>query len=205
MNKILKGVIGCAAVAVILALSIRIERLDTRTTTTFDPTRQVEQFWTEQLPKLLAGDRVVDAELFDAEVKNNRQLLIDRYGLTLGIGAPYSMLLGGVFRLEQLDEELAVLKSDGGATLSMRTAYIFGNTVREATGAFSIDDFENTMDFNHIAMELNRMVSERVIQPATEWLKEGARLRIIGAIDIPIMGQADEHFEVIPLLIQPAE
>lgn len=205
MKRAIKAIVWCVAVVVILALSLRIERLDERTSAEFDPTEQVEHFWTEELPALLMGDRVVEVEIFCQELKNNRQLLIDRYGLTLGIGAPYSLLLGGEFTVAEVGEELTTLRTEAGAAFQMRTAYIFGNTVREATGAFSIDDYENTMDFNRIASELNDRVVERIVAPAEELFQAGTRLRVVGAIDLTPKGPADEVFELIPLSIQPCE
>ena len=205
MKRVIKAIAWCVAVVIILALSLKVERLDERTTAEFDPTEQVEHFWNEELAALLVGDRVVEVDLFCQELKNNRQLLIDRYGLTLGIGAPYSLLLGGEFTVAEVGEELTTLRTEAGATLLMRTAYIFGNTVREATGAFSIDDYENTMDFNRIASELNDRVVERIVAPAEELLRVGSRLRVVGALDLSPKGQADEVFELIPLSIQKCE
>lgn len=205
MKRVIKAIAWCVAVVIILGLSLKVERLDERTTAEFDPTEQVEHFWNEELPTLLVGDRVVGVDLFCQELKNNRQLLIDRYGLTLGIGAPYSLLLGGDFTVAEVGEELTTLRAEAGATFLMRTAYIFGNTVREATGAFSIDDYENTMDFNSIASELNDRVVERIVAPATDLLQAGNSLRVVGALDLTPKGPADEVFELIPLSIQPCE
>ena len=205
MKRVIKAIAWCVVVVIILALSLKVERLDERTTAEFDPTEQVEHFWNEALPALLIGDRVVEVELFCQALKNNRQLLIDRYGLTLGIGAPYSLLVGGAFTVTEVGEELTTLRTEAGATFLMRTAYIFGNTVREATGAFSIDDYENTMDFNRIASELNDRVMERIVAPAEELFQAGNRLRVVGAIDLTPKRPADEVFELIPLSIQPCE
>lgn len=205
MKRVTKAIAWCVAVVMILALSLKVERLDERTSAEFDPTEQVEHFWAEELPALLTGDRVVEVEIFCQELKNNRQLLIDRYGLTLGIGAPYSLLLGGEFTVAEVGEELSTLRTEAGATLLMRTAYIFGNTVREATGAFSIDDYENTMDFNSIASELNDRVVECIVAPAEALLRVGSRLRVVGALDLTPKGGEEETFELIPLLIQATE
>lgn len=205
MKRVTKAIAWCVAVVMILALSLKVERLDERTSAEFDPTEQVEHFWAEELPALLTGDRVVEVEIFCQELKNNRQLLIDRYGLTLGIGAPYSLFLGGEFTVMEVGEELTTLRTEAAATFQMRTAYIFGNTVREATGSFSIDDYENTMDFNSIASELNDRVVECIVAPAEALLRVGSRLRVVGALDLTPKGQADEVFELIPLLIQATE
>ena len=202
MKRVIKAIAWCVAVVIILALSLKVERLDERTTAEFDPTEQVEHFWNEELAALLVGDRVVGVDLFCQELKNNRQLLIDRYGLTLGIGAPYSLLLGGEFTVAEVGEELTTLRAEAGATLLMRTAYIFGNTVREATALFSIDDYENTMDFNLVSSELNRRIQQEVIDPQREALIEGARLQVFGALDLPQEGLPKGRFELIPLTLK---
>lgn len=205
MKRYRKILLGTLALLAVAALSIKVEPLNERIQKEFDPAQHVARFWTEELPKLLDGDRVVDADLFREELKHNRRFLIERYGLTLGIGAPYSLLLGGEFEVVEVGEELTTLRTAAQTELAMRTAYIFGNTVREASGSFSIDDYENTMDFNHISAALNRCVIERVITPILPSLGTGARLRVVGAVDLPAEGMPKGLFELIPLQITPLE
>lgn len=185
----------------VVALSIKVERLDTLSTQEFDPAEEIARFWDTERPALLESDRVVDADLFQEELKHNRLFLIDRYGLTLGIGAPYSLLLRGDFEVVAVEEEVVHLRTEAGAEFDMRTAYIFGNTVREASGAFSIDDYENTMDFNHISAALNRCVVEQVVAPIAASLQAGVSLRVVGAVDLPVEGMPKGRFELIPLSI----
>lgn len=185
----------------VVALSIKVERLDTLSTQEFDPAEEIARFWDTERPALLESDRVVDADLFQEELKHNRSFLIDRYGLTLGIGAPYSLLLRGDFEVVAVEEEVVHLRTEAGAEFGMRTAYIFGNTVREASGAFSIDDYENTMDFNHISAALNRCVVEQVVAPVAASLQAGVSLRVVGAVDLPAEGMPKGRFELIPLSI----
>lgn len=202
MKKMIKWGAWCLTTVIVVLLSVKIEPLDERTTQHFDPTKELETFWTEELPKLLQSDRIVDADLFRAELKNNRKLLIDRYGSTLGIGAPYSMLLGGEFEVVEVGEELTLIRTAQGAEFDLRTAYIFGNTVREATALFSIDDYENTMDFNLVSSELNRRIQQEVIDPQREALVEGVRLQLVGALDLPQEGHPKGRFELIPLTLK---
>ena len=201
MKKIVTWTLRILAVVAVVALSIQLEPLDQRASETFDPTQDIEAFWSDELPELLQGYRVVDADLFRAELKNNRKLLVDRYGSTIGIGAPYSMLLGGEFEVMAVGEELTHIRTAQGAEFDLRTNYIFGNTVREATAAFSIDDYENTMDFNLVSSELNRRIIEQVIAPQRDQLAVGVRLQVVGAIDLPQEGLPKGRFELIPLTL----
>ncbi len=191
-------------ILLIVSFSIRIEPLDSRQTGTFDPMKEVNHFWHTELPKLLRSDRIVDADLFRNELRLNRKLLIDRYGRTLGIGAPYSMLVGGRFEVVEVGEELVGLRTAAGARFDLRRDLLFGNTVREVSGSFSIDDYENTMDFNHIAAALNRCVLERVIAPNTALLGVGARVEVIGAVDLAPSGEPKACYELIPLHLTAA-
>jgi hypothetical protein len=202
MKRYLKILLGTLTLLAVVALSIKVEPLSERTPKKFDPTEHVARFWAEELPTLLASDRVVDADLFREELKHNRRFLIERYGLTLGIGAPYSLLLGGEFEVVEVGEELTTLRTAAQTELAMRTAYIFGNTVREATALFSIDDYENTMDFNLVSSELNRRIQQEVISPQREALVEGARLQVVGALDLPQEGLPKGRFELIPLTLK---
>ncbi len=199
MKKCLKWIGWIAAIVLIVAASIRPEPLDSRQTGTFDPMKEVDRFWRNELPQLLGSDRIVDADLFREELKRNRKTLIDRYGRTLGIGAPYSMLVNGRFEVIEVGEELIRLRSKAGNDYLLRTALLFGNTVREVSGCFSIDDYENTMDFNHIAAALNRCVLERVVAPNIARLTAGGTLHVIGAVDLSLEGEENASYELIPL------
>lgn len=202
MKKMIKWGAWCLATVIVVLLSVKIEPLDEHTTQTFDPAKELETFWTEELPQLLLSDRIVDADLFRAELKNNRKLLVDRYGSTLGIGAPYSMLIGGDFEVVEVGEELVHIRTSQGAEFDLRTAYIFGNTAREATALFSIDDYENTMDFNLVSSELNQHILQEIIAPQRDALIQGARLHIVGALDLPQEGLPKGRFELIPLTLK---
>ncbi len=202
MKKMIKWGAWCLATVIVVLLSVKIEPLDEHTTQTFDPAKELETFWTEELPQLLLSDRIVDADLFRAELKNNRKLLVDRYGSTLGIGAPYSMLIGGEFEVVTVGEELTLIRTAQGAEFDLRTAYIFGNTAREATALFSIDDYENTMDFNLVSSELNQHILQEIIAPQRDALIQGARLHIVGALDLPQEGLPKGRFELIPLTLK---
>lgn len=205
MKKCMQWIGALLLVALILIGSIRIEPLDSRQTGAFDPTREVESFWRNELPKLLQSDRIVEADLFRNELKLNRKLLIDRYGRTLGIGAPYSLLVGGRFEVIEVGEELVRLHTEQGAAYDLRIDLLFGNTVREVSGSFSIDDYENTMDFNHIAAALNSCVLERVVAPNAAQLRVGAQLHIVGAVDLASSGEPKACYELIPLHIEAAD
>lgn len=202
MKKMIKWGAWCLATVIVVLLSVKIEPLDEHTTQTFDPAKELETFWTEELPQLLLSDRIVDADLFRAELKNNRKLLVDRYGSTLGIGAPYSMLIGGDFEVVEVGEELVHIRTSQGAEFDLRTAYIFGNTAREATALFSIDDYENTMDFNLVSSELNQHILQEIIAPQRDALIQGARLQLVGALDLPQEGLPKGRFELIPLTLK---
>ena len=190
MKKIVIWALRILAVVVVIALSVRLSPLDQQTSNSFDPTQAIAHFWDNELPQLLQGDRVVDADLFRAELKNNRKLLVDRYGSTLGIGAPYSMLLGGEFEVVAVGEELTHIRTAQGAEFDLRTNYIFGNTAREATAAFNL-----------ISSELNRRIIEQVVAPQRDALTVGARLQVVGAIDLPQEGLPKGRFELIPLTL----
>ena len=46
---------------------------------------------------------------------------------------------------------------------TIATEFIFGNAVRDATGLININEFKNTMDFNNVSAELNRIIREKVL------------------------------------------
>lgn len=212
-KKAIYTVAGIAVGAFCLYHSVYITSLSARNEElmrqNFKPEQTVAHFWENDLEGLL--EKAVELRTFDSLLVRNPQSLAQSYGKTLGIGAPYSIIVRGTGTIDSIGNERIYLHpvsapEPGGKprVYAIQTAFIFSNTVREASGAFHIDDFENTMDFNLISAELNRRIVEEVAAPMAEKLKPGEQVDFYGAADVHPGKAVPVVMVVVPLRLTVA-
>jgi len=130
--------------------------------------------------------------------KNNDFEALMTSGRTLGVSDDRYFLVGGEGEVLQVEEE-NLLVSFGDQQIRIATDFIYGNTLRDASGLVSISDYANTMDFNNISVEMNRLVKEEVLKPIVSKFEVGQTILFKGATKININTPND------PLRIIPAE
>jgi predicted lipoprotein len=184
--------------------SVYFEKLDAKkaqdSIKNFNPADRAKYFWEHELDEILTS--AIDLELFDSQLEANPESLIRQHGKAIGLTSTYCFLVQGSATQEPGSREIPVDMKDGYADYTLLTKYIFGNAARDATGYFNIDDFDNTMDFNAVATELNKLVLEREI-PKLDSLSAGETIKFVGALEINsenIPGQIG----IIPLKIKAA-
>lgn len=164
----------------------------------FDPTDAVNTFW-EDVNAQKIENEAVDVADFREQLSDNPQDLIKTKGKTLGIGAPYSVLIKGKARIKEVDEEFIKLDIDDVTDYVIRIKYIFTNTVREASGYFNLDEFETTMDFNLVAIEINNRIIQQTVAPVASQLLPNTYIEFVGAVDLNPNKQAAKSLEIIPI------
>jgi predicted lipoprotein len=185
--------------------SIYFEKLDVKkereSIKDFNPKEKAEYFWQNKLDAIL--DSAIDLKLFDTQLANNPESLIRQHGKSVGITSTYSFLVKGSTSQVQPDlDEIPVEIPDGHVKYSLQTKYIFGNAARDATGYFNIDDFENTMDFNSISTELNKLILKREIAKINS-LSLVETIKFFGAIEIN-SENIPRQINIVPLRIEAA-
>jgi predicted lipoprotein len=83
--------------------------------------------------------------------------------------------------------------------LSVALEYIFGNAVRDASGLIDVNDFSNTMDFNNISDEINKIIKERVVPPFKTNVAEGELVEFVGALELNRGNVNLDLIEMIPV------
>ncbi|MBN1559585.1 DUF2291 family protein [candidate division KSB1 bacterium] len=147
-----------------------------------NPADKVDYFWSSKLDQVLPS--AIDLKLFDSQLADDPASLMRQYGKAVGITSTFSFLVK--YHAKQVTpgaEKIPVALADGYTNYYLQTKYIFGNAARDATGYFDIDEFENTMAFNAIATELNKLISTRVITKLDS-LSPGEMITFIGALEI---------------------
>ena len=150
----------------------------------------------EQLVSMLMKDSLSSLEeravmLDEVLTQAGNEEFARQHGRVLGIGSPTFYVMKGVCdqtRMEN-DEIHATVK---GVELTIPLKYIFGNTARDASGWFNIDNFQNTMDFNAVSAAMNDFIAKEVKN-----YHGGGRLSFLGAVAIK-NGQVGQTLMVIP-------
>ena len=205
MKKYISIAIISLLAIVALYNSVYFEKLDAKkvkeSIKNFNPKDKAKYFWDNELDDLLKS--AIDLKLFDSQLAQNPEKLINEHGKAVGITSTYCFLVKGYAKqANQGSEEIPIKLPDGYAKYNLQTKYIFSNAARDATGYFNIDDFENTMDFNAIATELNRLILGRVIAKLDS-VSLGETIKFIGALEIN-SEDIPKQIGIVPLKIEAA-
>lgn len=205
MKKYISIAIMSILVIVALYNSVYFEKLDERKTKesmkNFNPKDKVQYFWDNELDKLLSS--AIDLKLFDSQLADNPEKFTSQHGKAVGITSSYCFLVSGYAKQSLSDsEEIPVEITDAHSEYKLQIKYIFSNAARDAIGYFNIDDFENTMDFNAISSELNKLILEREVSKLDS-ITEGDLIKFIGAVEIDPENIPDQ-IAIVPLKIEAA-
>ncbi len=183
-------IVAAAALALVVGRSLELRRLDDKRaaerTARFSPAEYARDFWDNRLPAALDHPQAVDEliRLFNTDMKAARAK-----GRTLGQSRVHAYLLGGRGRIVAIDKEgllVSALADEPNPEILLCTgAYIAGNAVRDASGLVDVSAFSDTMKFNRISAEINRIVVQEVIAPFLGRTPQvGMSVRFIGAAEV---------------------
>ena len=153
----------------------------------FDAAEYARDLWENRLPDIL--DHSPEARSLVHLFNTDMNAAIEQ-SQTLGESRVHAYLVKGTGTVVDIDKKGVVLKfaeSDSGALIRISTgAFISGNAIRDACGLVDVSAFSDTMKFNRISTEINKIVVTDVIKPfLTESLEIGQRVRFIGAAEVP--------------------
>jgi predicted lipoprotein len=167
-----------------------------------DPAVLAEHFWREQLPTELT--KAHDLRVVLGAIVTDVQGARHKFGRTVGISSSFLVLIQGSARVVGVDSKNITLSLRGDSSepdVLLRAGLISGNSVRDVTGLLNMNDFANSQDFNAIAMELNRLVEERVLPEVREGAVVGEDLQFIGCAEITGDAKQQKPLKVIPLRV----
>ena len=189
-RKHLVYIIGIAALALVVSRSLEFRRLDDKRAeeriARFSPAEYARDFWDNRLPAALDHPQAADEliRLFNTDMK-----AAIAKGRTLGQSRVHAYLLDGRGRIVAVEKEgllVSVLADDPNPEVLLCTGtYIAGNAVRDASGLVDVSAFSDTMKFNRISAEINRIVVQEVIAPFVARTPQvGTSMRFIGAAEV---------------------
>jgi len=149
----------------------------------------------ETLPAINASDFLVN-------ISDDLDNYAEQKGRKLGISDEYHFIIEGNATITAIEEEYVTVMLEGDKELRIATDFVFGNAIRDGSGMANIDDYQNTMDFNSISVELNNIVRETVVPPFKKKAKIGDALYVKGAVTIDSTDPPLNGPKVIPLIIK---
>lgn len=190
--------------AVAVYNSVTVEKLDVKRdrekVRSLSPKDLATNFWNSKLDDVLQS--AIALETFDSLLAVAPRALMQQHGKAVGITSLHCFLVKGSALFGQPGTEtLPVVFKGKGRTYHLLMKRIVGNAARDALGAFNIDDFQNTMDFNAVATALNALIQERVITDGRLSMSAGQMIRFVGAVEVQAEGGPKE-IAIIPLKLE---
>ena len=202
--KAIKYIISIIVILVIAYNSVYFKKLDevkaSQSAKEFNAAAYAQTFWNNKLiPNL---DKAIDISQLTAMLSADPAKTFDTYSHALGIGNLRYFLVKGKGVITSVNEDdVSVLLDSSKQSITLATEYIFGNAVRDATGLININEFNNTMDFNNVSAELNKIIREKVLPPFKQQAKKGDTIEFTGAIELNKEHLDLSKIEIIPVKI----
>lgn len=168
----------------------------------FNAAAFAEKMWTEKLPAKL--DSAIDISTLRTLVKTNAEGAFNKYTHALDIGNYRYALIKGEATVVAVNEDnvIITIMAEQPFEASLTTEFVYGNTLRDASGLIDLRDFPNTSDLNNISKELNEIIRQKVVPSFKPHLKPGVKIDFVGAIEL---NKAHIHFkglEIVPVRIK---
>lgn len=200
MKKSIKTIMGIAALLLLLFLSLDIRKLDGylagQPAAAFDAATYAREVWDREMPT--ATREAPEIETIIGMLETDPENAFRESGRQLGISKTWYFMVRGRGFIDSVGEENLFVTLDSGERVRVATSFIFGNTVRDGSGAVDIDDFVNMTDFNNVSVALNRLVKDEVVSELMRWAGPGKTIKFAGAFEI-----SEEHFDVPSIRIIP--
>jgi predicted lipoprotein len=202
LKKTARYLLTITALLVIGYHSVYFKKLDAvkaATSKSFDAKSYARTYFTNKLTPALNGAVEINSLL--GMLQKDKEKTFDQYSHALGIGNIRFFLVRGEGEITAVNEDdvTVLVKGDTAATvLRIATEFVYGNAIRDASGGIDINAFNNTMDFNNVSVELNKIVRSEVLPSFKRAAKKGAFVVFSGAIELNRKHLDTEHIEVMP-------
>ncbi len=202
MKKIIKCIAVFLVIATVIYNSIYFKKLNEvkAGTTSFNASKYASAFWDKKLTPALAKSIEI-GQLFTL-LKTDKEKAFTDHSHALGIGNIKYFLVKGTGNVVAVEENVVTLQIKSTfqkPEVNLATEYIFGNAVRDASGTIDINEFANSMDFNNVSAEINKIIREKVIPPFKSKVKRGDTITFTGAIELNQLHLSLNNLEVIPI------
>lgn len=167
----------------------------------FDAAAFVQAFWQSQLLPAMAD--AADAQTVVAMLRDNPDQASSQFGRAAGLGRETLYFLRGSGKIVTVNKKqigISLGTVEDQADITLQAGLLFGNTVRDATGLLSGDDYPNSQQFNEISTELNRWIEKNVLPALRERAKVGGNIEFVGCAAVTNLPR-----DITPLRVVPVE
>lgn len=169
----------------------------------FDAASYAQEFWENKLiPNLFESVEITHVlEL----LKKNPEKAFRDHSEALGIGNIRFFMIQGEGEIAHVGEDnITVVIPSNSSEIRIRiaTEYIFGNAVRDASGKIDLQEFEETMNFNMVSAEINKLVRQNVLPILKNGAEVGKKISFVGAMELNKEQVNLEDTEIIPVFVE---
>ncbi len=186
MRKTLRILLWIPAVLMLLYFSLDIRKLDqyreNQPAGSFDPEAYTRDLWVNRIPGV-AGSAPELGRLMGL-LEADPEGTMSGLGHKLGISETWYFMARGTGTVLSVEEEFVLVSLQNDRVVELATAFIFGNEVRDGSGAVNIDDFMNMTEFNQVSVALNRLVKEEVVPGLIASAAPGREIEFAGAFAV---------------------
>ncbi|MDB5247142.1 MAG: hypothetical protein JWQ40_1536 [Segetibacter sp.] len=203
-KKAIKNIAAIVLLLVVAYNSVYFKKLDevkaAAVSKEFDAVTYASNYLTVKLTPQLSN--AIELQELIQKVHAEPESTFQKYSHALGIGnIKYFLVKGeGVITAIGDDAVSLLLKNDSAQKeIKIATEFVFGNAVRDASGLININEFNNTMDFNNVSAEINKIIRSEVLPPFKSRVKKGDLVQFAGAIELNQAHVSLEEIEVVPV------
>ncbi|MEI6946737.1 DUF2291 domain-containing protein [Paraflavisolibacter sp. H34] len=206
-KRVLKYVAGIAALVVLGYNSVYFKKLDevkaASASKQFDAVTYARNYLGKRLKPSL--HQAIEVGELTTLLQLDPKGTFEKHSHALGIGNIRFFLVKGEGTITALGEDaatLAIQKDTTSRKVKIATEFVFGNAVRDASGLININEFNNTMDFNNVSAEINKIIRSEVLPPFKKAAKPGDRVQFTGAVELNRLHVSTDSLEIIPISLE---
>jgi len=206
ISKSLKYVSYIFFTLMLLYFSVDFKQLDEVKLAEKQKTINTEQyardFWENKVPQLFPGAVLVDSLI--TGLINNREYALDKYTKKVGIGT-WSCFIKGRGKIKDISNDgflVGMQKPLQEYKILIVTNYIFGNTVRDASGLVKSEQFSNSMEYNKFSNYLNKIIRNELVPVIIDKIKLTNSIEYIGAISLSENQMDKKSLKIIPVKLK---
>ena len=207
MKKGLKYIITLAVVVFVIYNSIYIKKLNevkaAKSADQFNAVAYAENYFHNKLP--VAVNKALEVNSLTALLQSDPKETFEKYSHALGIGNIRFFLVSGQGEISKIEDDATYVLAKSDTTsrrIRIATEYVFGNAIRDASGLININEFNNTMDFNNVSAEINKIVRNKILPPFKAGAKAGDVVAFTGAVELNQSYLKLEDIEVVPISLK---
>ncbi len=168
----------------------------------FDAKSYVQKLWAGRLQEKL--DSAIDVNTLKESLQTDPADGFGKYTHALAIGNYRYAMVKGIAMVDVVkeDEVLVTIQSAQPFKAVVLTEFVYGNTLRDASGLIDLQAFPNTGDLNGVSGELNKKVRQEVIPALKSMLKPGNKIEFTGAVELNKAHLRFDDIEIVPVRIK---